>query len=47
MGGAIGDALGAPVEFVGYDEIINKFGKKIPNIHMLMVVWLKLLMILK
>ena len=28
MGGAIGDALGYPVEFMRYDEIINKYGEK-------------------
>ncbi len=27
MGGAIGDALGAPIEFLSYDAIIDKFGK--------------------
>ena len=26
MGGAIGDALGAPIEFASYDEIISTFG---------------------
>ena len=26
LGGAIGDALGAPVEFLKYDHIINKYG---------------------
>lgn len=28
IGGAIGDALGAPVEFMRYHEIIQKFGEK-------------------
>lgn len=27
LGGAIGDALGAPVEFLEYEDITNKFGK--------------------
>ena len=27
LGGAIGDALGAPIEFLKYDEIIQKYGK--------------------
>jgi len=27
LGGAIGDALGAPIEFLSYDSIIQKFGK--------------------
>ena len=26
LGGAVGDALGAPVEFMGYDEIVENFG---------------------
>ena len=28
VGGAVGDALGYPVEFMRYKEIIDKFGKK-------------------
>lgn len=28
MGGAIGDALGYPAEFMKYDEIIDKYGEK-------------------
>lgn len=26
IGGAVGDALGAPVEFMNYGEIVRKFG---------------------
>ena len=28
MGGAIGDAFGAPVEFMSYDKIIMKYGQE-------------------
>lgn len=27
LGGAIGDALGGPVEFLSYNEILNEYGK--------------------
>jgi len=26
LGGAVGDALGAPVEFMGHAEILRRFG---------------------
>ncbi len=26
IGGAVGDALGAPVEFMGHSEIVRRFG---------------------
>jgi ADP-ribosylglycohydrolase/protein-tyrosine phosphatase len=28
LGGAVGDALGAPVEFLSYDDIVEKFGSR-------------------
>jgi ADP-ribosylglycohydrolase len=31
LGGAVGDALGAPVEFMGLDEIRSRFGPDGPS----------------